>query len=276
MKLLHNLKLFLINFLVLLVSATSIFPIIWMIYSSLKTPAEFAQNTLSLPSVPTFENYISAINEAKLLPALFNSLFNGIVSVIFIILFSFNLGYYISRYTFRGRKLLYVLLTAGMLIPVHCLMIPVFVEFKTLNLLDQRFTLILPYIALGLPMAFLLIESFIGSVPKDIEEAAYIDGSSVLNTVVKIIFPLCKPIISTVFILSFLSSWNEFPFALVLISKTELATLPLALKSFSGQYTIDYTKLFAALVIVTLPVLIAYLLSYKKVIAGMTAGSVKG
>ncbi|WAM36029.1 carbohydrate ABC transporter permease [Caldicellulosiruptor acetigenus] len=265
-----------INAFVMLLSLSCIFPIVWLIYSSLKTEKEFVLNIAALPAHPTFENYINAIKTAKMHIYFFNSLFTTVVSVILIVLFSFVVGYFFARYRFTGRNLLYTMFLAGMLIPIHALLVPMFVEFKVLGLLDKRITLILPYVGLGLPMAIFLMENFIKDIPHEIEEAAYIDGATLTTTLFRIILPICKPIISTVVILSSLSSWNEFSFALVLIKSDALKTLPVGLTNFTSQYTVKYTQLMAAITIAILPVIMVYLIFNKKVIQGLVAGAVKG
>ena len=273
------LKMFLqgaINLFMLMVTATCIFPLIWMLYSSLKTKQEFSMNIVALPGRISFDNYISAIEIGKMHMFFVNSLFNSVISVLFIIVIGFVLGYFLARYDFKGRNLIYVLFLFGMLVPVHSLLIPLFIQFKVLGILDKWFTLLLPYIAFGLPMAVFLFESFIKSTPVEIEEAAHIDGSGTTVTIFRIIMPICRPVLSTILILSFLNVWNEFPFALVLLKSQALKTVPIGLSNFNGQYTINYPQLMAAMVIAVLPVILVYLLSSKKIIQGMTAGSVKG
>ena len=266
----------LLNFMMLLFSFACIFPLIWMTYSSLKTQKDFSLNIISLPLAPQFNNYIEAIRTGKMHIFFLNSMFIGIISVVFIIAIGFITAYCLSRFNFRGRNLIYVLFLFGMLVPVHSLLVPVFIQFKWLGLLNKRLTLILPYVAFGLPMAIFLLESFIKTIPIEIEEAACIDGSPIAVTLMKIIMPICRPAMSTVLILTFLHVWNEFPFALILIKSDYLKTLPVGLTNFSGQYSVDYPRLMAALVIATLPVIIVYLLFSKKIIQGMTAGAVKG
>lgn len=265
-----------VNILMFIFSLTCIFPILWIIYSSLKTKEEFMLNTLSLPLHPQFKNYITAFVEGKMYTYFVSSLLNSVTTVFLVIILAFCIGYVLSRYRFRGRNFIYTLFIAGMLIPVYALIVPLFVQFKVLGLNDKFYTLIIPYIAIRLPLAIFLFESFIKTIPVELDEAAYIDGASTRYTLFKIIFPLCKPVMATVLILSFLDTWNEFPFALVLVTKDIYRTVPVGLTSFYGQYTTDYTTLMAALVLSILPVIIVYLLFYKKIIQGMTAGAVKG
>lgn len=267
---------FILNAAMLIFSAASIFPFIWMLYSSLKTEAEFAVNIISLPKSPIFSNYINAIRTGHMGEYALNSLFNCVITVVLVVLSSYIVAYFLSRFEFKFRALIYGLFVAGMLIPVHSLMIPLFVEYRIINFLNNRFTLLPPYLAFGLPMAVFLLESFIGSIPIELEEAATIDGSSMVRTMFTIIFPLCRPVLATVVILSFMNTWNEFPFALVLIRDNALKTIPIGLRNFQGAYTAQYTQFMAGMAVSLIPVIVVYCLFYKKIIVGMTAGTVKG
>jgi len=265
-----------VNIVVLLFTLSALFPIVWMVYTSVKTNQDFSLNTISLPTSPTLENYTNAFEVGNIGSAIFSSLLNTIIPVPLIIIFSFIIGYFFSRIEFRGKKLLMVLFLAGMMIPIHALLVPLFVQFKWFGMLDNRFTLILPYIAFHLPVAIFLFDSFIKGISREIEEAAYIDGSSFDNTMFRVIMPICMPIMSTVAILSILGTWNEFSFALVLNKSSELFTLPIWLTFFSGQHTTDYTGKIAGLVITSLPIIVMYLFFSNKIMSGMTAGAVKG
>ncbi|MDR1288184.1 MAG: carbohydrate ABC transporter permease [Treponema sp.] len=265
-----------LNGFMLVFSLASVFPFVWMLYSSLKSEAEFALNIISLPQKPVISNYINAVRTGHMGEYALNSLFNCVVTVVLVALAAYIAAYFLSRYNFRGRTLVYGLFVAGMLIPVHSLMVPVFVEYRVAGLLNSRFTLLPVYMAFGMPMAVFLIESFIGSIPVELEEAALIDGSSMVRTMFTIIMPLCRPVLATVVILTFMNTWNEFPFALVLIRDNALKTIPIGLRNFQGAYTAQYTQFMAGMAVSLIPVMVVYILFYKKIIVGMTAGTVKG
>ncbi len=264
------------NIIMILFSITCIFPVIWILYSSLKTKDEFMLDIISLPARPRLDNYYHAFVEGKMYTYFISSIFNSSTTVFLVILIAFCIGYVLSRYRFKGRNFIYTLFIAGMLIPVYALIVPLFVQFKVLGFYDRFFTLIIPYIAIRLPLAIFLFESFIKTIPVELDEAAYMDGASTFFTMSRIILPVCKPVLSTILILAFLDTWNEFPFALVLVTKEVYRTIPVGLTNFYGQYTTDYTTLMAAMVLSILPVIIVYLLFNKKIIQGMTAGAVKG
>ena len=206
----------LVNIPIMLLSLTCIFPVVWLLYSSLKTDVEFARSPISLPAVPNFGNYVTAFQRASFGTFTFNSVFNSIISLVLVLVISFTLGYLLSRYRFRGRNLIYGVLMAA------------------------------------------------------------IDGAGLLKTMFIIMMPLCKPILSTVVILTFMHVWNEFAFAQVLISQESLKTIPIGLTYFTSQYMTSYTLLLAALAMATLPVLVIYLFFYNKIMEGMMAGAVKG
>lgn len=275
-KALRTLNSVLANGFVAMFSFTCIFPIIWMLYSSLKTDQEFSLDILSLPKKPMFDNFTRAIEEGSIGSYFMNSMFNTVITVCLVIIIAFVTGYCLSRFRFRGRTFVYYMFLSGMLIPIYALLIPIFVEFKALGILNKRFTLVLPYIAFGLPVAVFLVESSVASVPIEIEEAACIDGSSFLHTMFVIVMPMCRPVLSTCAILTFLNTWNEFPLALVLVRSNSLKTMPIGLTNFVGSYTVNYPLMLAALVVSTLPVVIMYLLFYNQIMKGMTAGAVKG
>jgi len=265
-----------INVVVMLFSIVCLFPVVWMAYSSLKTTREFARDIVALPAQPQFANYVSAFRVGEMQIYFLNSVLIASVSVLVLLAVSFLAAYALARFSFRLNALIFVLFISGLLVPVHGLLIPVFILFKNLDLLDRRISLILPYIAFGLPLAIFLFESFIKSIPREMEEASFIDGASLPYTLRRIIFPMTAPAAATVTILSFLACWNEFPFALVLLKTKALKTLPIGLTNFSGQFATDYTKLMAALMITIVPMMIVYFLSYKSIMRGMLAGAVKG
>lgn len=233
-------------------------------------------NIIGLPREPQFTSYQMAVELMDFGRKFFNSAFNTVVAMFFIIIFAMIMGYFLARYQFRGRMFVYFLILFGMLVPIHGFLVPVYLQFKELNLLDTRLTLILPYVAFELPISVFLMESFMHSIPIDVEEAAIIDGANINQRMFRVVFPMCKPIISTIAILSFLHVWNEFPFGLVLINNDALKTLPVSLTVFKGQYEISYPNIMAGLMLSSIPVILFYLMFSKKVTDGMVAGAVKG
>ena len=264
------------NGILIIFSLSCIFPMIWMLYSSLKTSPEFNRSIITLPEKPVVTNYVDAFRISHMGTYFFNSLLNAAVSLVFVILFSFIIGYFICRFRFRGRSLITMLILFGMLIPIPSMLIPLFIQFKNLSLIDQRFTLIIPYVAYGLPFSTFLVDSYLSGIPVGMEEAAVIDGSGFMRMLFTIVMPVCTPILLTITILQFFSKWNEFPFALILVSDEKLKTIPLGLENFSSQYSTNYPMKMAGLVLATIPVITVYAIFNKRIIEGMIAGAIKG
>jgi raffinose/stachyose/melibiose transport system permease protein len=248
-----------------------------MIYSSLKTSPEFNRSIIALPEKLIFSNFVDAFRISHMDTYYFNTIFNAVISLFIMLLFSFIIAYFLARFQFKGRNLIYYCILVGMLIPVHALLIPMFIQFKNLGMFDKRFTLIIPYVAFAMPFAVFLIVSYLKSIPPDMEEASVIDGSGFVRMLFTIVMPLCIPILITVSILQlFTKWWNEFPFALVLVNSEKYKTIALGLMNFSSQYSTNYPMKMAALVLAILPVIIIYVCFNKKIIEGMIAGAVKG
>ena len=264
------------NLLVFIFSFTCLFPLVWMGYTSLKTNQEYTQSSLALPEALNFSNYYNVLVQANFGMYFTNSAITAITTMVVVVLFAFITGYFLSRYRFKGRSLIYGFFMLGLVVPTYAWLLPIFIQFKQLGLLDHYWTLALPYSAFALPLSVFLVESFVKSIPTEMEEAAMIEGCSIINILRIIIFPLCTPILVTILILVFNNSWNELPFGLVLINLDELRTVPVALTLFTGTYTVDYPFLVTALVIAVLPVVLFYVFFSKRIMEGMTAGAVKG
>jgi len=266
------------NAVLLIFSLSCIFPLFWMFYSSLKEKRAFNADVIGLPDEPTIINYVRILtNPDYHLPAsMFSSVRTTFFSVFLIVAFGYILGYILSRVKFKGNRIIYVMLLLGMLIPVHSLLVPIYVVFKEMGINDHWYTLIIPYVAFGLPIAVFLVEGYVKAIPIELEEAAAIDGSSFSRTLFTIILPVTRPILVTIAIIQTFACWNEFSFALVLIKKATLQTVPLALTMFKGQFASDYPKIMAALLLTMSPIVFFYFVFSKQIIKGMVAGAVKG
>ncbi len=269
---------FFMNAILWIFSLSCIFPIVWMFYSSLKEKRVFNADIVGLPKEPTLYNYIRILSnpDYHLAQSMWNSVRTTGISIVLIVLFSFIVGYILSRVRFKLNRVLYVMFLMGMLIPIHSLLVPIYVVFLRCGISNKWFTLILPYVSFGLPMGIFLVEGYVKTIPVSLEEAASIDGSSFSYTLWHIIFPICRPILVTVAIIQVFSCWNEFSFALVLIRDSALQTVPLALTQFKGQFASDYPKQMAAMLITMSPIIVLYFAFSKQIIKGMVAGAVKG
>lgn len=251
------------------------YPFVWMVLSSFKSNKEYFANPWGLPIQWEFENYVKAWNEG-INGFLFNSLYITFFSVVGLLVVSTLIGFYLSTRSFKGSKLLLGMFLLGMMIPIHSTLIPLFTIANQLGIYDTFWALFFPYVGFNLPIAVFLAYGFFKEVPRELEEAALVDGCNIYQTFFKIYFPLAKPVLATVTILSFFNIMNDFIFPLIMVSKDSLKTLPLGLMMFKGNFSADYSLISAALVITTAPIVVMYMFLQKFIHKGVVAGSVKG
>lgn len=257
-------------------AVTTLFPLLWMFYTSFKTNGEIALSTFALPKAWHVENYVNAWQTAKIGTYFFNSVVVSVGSIVVTIVAGASAAFILAKFRFPLRGLVYGFFIVGMLIPLQSVLVPLFLQMRDFHLLNTPWSLILSYAAFGLPITVFLMESFIRSFPDSLIEAAILDGASVKRIFLALVLPISKPVIATVAILNFLNNWKEFSFALIFLTTDEKKTLPLGLYNFLGAYTADYAGLMAALMIASLPLLVLYFVLQEQIIRGMTAGAVKG
>ena len=254
----------------------AVFPFLWLVLASLKTNAELLNNPFTLPEVFQFKNYSNAIKEAGLGKLIINSLVISTSATFLNILFSSMCAFAIARLTFWGNNVLFLMITAGILVPLNALIIPYFAIINFLNLYDTRIGLIIVYCAVGLPVSTFILTEFFKSIPKEIEEASYLDGCNFAARYFKIMLPLALPGLATAGTFQFILCWNEFIYAMLLTSSTDIRTIQFGISYFTNQFFSDYVGMFAAVVISIIPSITVFILFQEKVINGLTAGSVKG
>lgn len=255
---------------------TYIYPFLWLFYNSFKDRQQFAKNVFALPSPGTLSAYKQIFGKPEVYNAIFNSVFNTLISLVLIVIITFSVSYFLSRYSFPGRKFLHVFFLIGMLVPVHSLLIPIYILFNRIGMTNNYFALIAPYVTFALPMGIFLYESYIKTIPRAIEESAFVDGATTNQIMMKIMYPICRPITGTVLILNFMGLWNEFSFALILNSNAKFRTIPVWLTTFQGQYSSNMPVRIAAMLIGSLPIIIMYIFFRDKMMEGMAAGAIKG
>lgn len=253
----------------------ALFPIAWVILSSFKTNAEILSNGVALPEHFSFDGYRDALTISPILSYFGHSIIITVAATVLNVLFLAMAAYVFARCTFKGRNALYFILSLALVIPMTALLHPVYSVIQTLGLYDTKTGLILVYTALNLPMSLLILRSAFMSIPKALEEAAYIDGAGFVRTFFQIMLPCAKGGLSAAAVLAFLNSWNEFTFALVLTSGQSARTLPLSLSYFTAQFSFNYTAMFAAVVIAVLPSIVVFAIFQEQVVSSLTAGSVK-
>ena len=254
----------------------SIGPLIWIIMSSFKSNKEILSLAFALPSSFGLSGYKAALDMAPIFKFYGNSIIISVLSTLLNVVVVSMAAYVLARHKFKGSTFVTLLLSVSLLIPTAALLMPIYKIMTAIGLFDTRTGLILVYAALGLPTSVFIFKSYFQSIPKELEEAACIDGAGFFRTFFVIVFPLAKPGLATGAILQFLTSWNEFMFALILTKSTSVRTLPLALNYFTSQFSFNYTAMFAALTMVILPSIIIYILLQEQITSSMVEGSVKG
>ena len=264
------------NIFLAVTSLMMIYPLYWLITSAFKTNEEFFSAPYSLPTTWVFENIARAWEVANLGTAMLNSTIVTVSATLLTVFLGALTAYALSRYTFKLKGFLMAFFLLGMLIPIHSTLVPLFIIMNKVGLLNTYWALILPYTAFELPIAIFLTAAYMASIPKEVEEAAIIDGTGYWGIFFKIMLPLSVPALATVTILAFLRNWNEFVFALVFINSSSLKTLPLSLAVFSDGFSTDYVLTMAAMTVAVVPTIIMYLIFQEQIMKGMVAGSVKG
>ena len=253
----------------------ALFPIFWVIMSSFKTNAEIMGGAISLPSQFSFAGYVQAITISPIPKFFLNSIVISFSATFLNVLFLSMAAYVFARFTFRHKNKLYFILSLSMIIPMTALLQPVYIVIKSLNLINTMQGLILVYTALNMPMSLIILRAAFSSIPRGLEEAAYLDGAGFARTFFQIIVPAAKGGISSAAVLTFLDCWNEFTFALMLNSSQNVRTLPLSLNYFRSQFSFNYTAMFAAITMAVLPSVLIFALFQEQVVRSLTAGAVK-
>lgn len=256
--------------------AFTFFPLLWLLVSSFKTDLELISRPFNLPEVWQFHNYINAFQLSDLHLLFLHSITVSFLSTGLNILVASMAAFVLSRFRFRLKNIILVVILAGVLIPIIALMVPYFKLIKSMGLYDTLLALIITYAAINLPISVFLLHGFMAGIPKELEEAGVIDGCSFWQRYSRIIFPLSKLGVVTAGTFVFLYSWNEFIYALLLTSSVRARTLQLGIRFFKSQFRYDYTSMFAAIVVTIIPSIVVYIIFHEKIIQGLTSGALKG
>ena len=254
-------------------------PIIWAILLSFKTNNEIVNTPLSFPTSWNFENYVRALETIDFGSMYFNTLILVLVSTFFSIVITFMSSFAIARLTFRKKQTaeyIYLFFLAGIAIPIYVLIFPIYRIDSAMGILGTRLGLIIPYVAVNISFNTLLFTGFLREIPGELEEAALIDGCNLFKICTRVVIPVMKPTFVTIVIFNAVSIYNEFPFASTFIQDSRLNTVSLMTSMFKGQYSMDYSAIIAASLLIMLPELIFYIFLQKYIISGMTSGAVKG
>ena len=263
--------------LLILFALIAIFPILWLFDSSLKNQTEiYCANATFLIKDITIDNYFRVLFESKIPRSFINSIIVSMTATFLTVALSTLSGYGFSRYKFKQGRLLFIGLLYGQMMPAVVLIIPLYLMFSKIGLLDNYLALILPDMAITIPMATLMLRGFFNGVSREIEEAAQIDGDSKLGTLWHIVIPIAKPGLFSVAIYTFLTTWEEFLFALNLTNSASIRTLPIAINMFMGEFVIDWGAIMSSGAIIALPVILLFLCCNKVFVKGLSEGGIKG
>ncbi|WP_257352063.1 carbohydrate ABC transporter permease [Pseudalkalibacillus decolorationis] len=253
------------------------FPFLWMLITSIKPMSELFGEKAFMPFTdnPTFKNYASVFLDYPFLNYLWNSFVVASITTIYTVFVASFAAYAIARLNFKGKPIILGIVLSVSMFPQIATISPIYIILKNLGLTNSYLGLIIPYTTITLPLSIWILVTFFRKIPFDLEEAARMDGASLLQTYWRVILPLAVPGIFTTAILVFIAAWNEFLFALTINTAEKYKTVPVGIAMFQGQYTIPWGEISAATVVVTIPLVIMVLFFQRRIVSGLTSGSVK-
>jgi raffinose/stachyose/melibiose transport system permease protein len=262
---------------IILFMVVQIYPIAWVFLASIKPTVELSSTPFAFPKDPTFANYLKVFSGKRIWQYMLNSIKVTFVSLILIMGLSSTAGFALSKFNFKVNRFLYSFFTFGIMIPVQITLIPLFIFYSRMRILNTSFSLVLPQVGFALPLSIMIFVSFYYFVPNELIEAATIDGCSPFGVFTRIITPMAKNTFITIASMHSIFIWNDFIFANTFISKSDAKTVAIGLKDYVGAYgNVDWGLTFAAISISILPPIILYFSLNKYVTVGITAGSMKG
>ncbi|GGA48379.1 carbohydrate ABC transporter permease [Paenibacillus physcomitrellae] len=253
----------------------SLFPLLLMLISSFKPNVEIFTKPLAWPSKFSVVSYDKLFVELNYSKYIFNSAFVSVATLVILVVCSVMVSFYIARFRFKWNGLLFFYFLLGMMLPIKLGLVPLFLLVRDLGLINSYWSIILIQVGAGLPMAVLILSGFFRTLPSELEEAGRMDGCSSGGLLVRILVPLMKPAIGTVVIINFIGVWNDFFFPMIFIQDEAKKTIPLGMLQLFGEFTTDWSVLFAGLTLSSLPMIIIFALASRQFMDGLTAGAVK-
>lgn len=262
----------------ILVAVVQLFPFFWLILFSLKSNTEIfdPEKILSLPEVWHFENYSMALQGGSIVRYFFNSVLYSVVTVVASGLLAAMAAYGLTRMEWKLKGVVAAIFTLGIMMPVQATLLPLFQVLDATGLRNGYLGLMIPYIVFAIPMSIMVLSSFYRSVPRELEEAACIDGCGIFRTFFSIILPIIRPALATASIFAFMNTWNELLFANTFVDDEAYRTLPVGIMTFVGEHSTNWGLIGAGLVIARIPIVIIYFILSRQIQTSMTVGAVKG
>jgi len=260
----------------LLLFVVYIYPFVLVIINSFKDRVEVIRNPMALPESLSLTNFIQAYNTMNFTTAFINSLVITTASIVILILFCSMLAYFLARWPWKLNKIIFIVLVLSMMVPFQVVMLPFVIIYGSIfGVLDNQATLIFAYLGFGAAQSTFLYHGFVKGIPKELEEAAAVDGAGKIRTFFQVVFPMLKPITSTIAILNTLWIWNDFLLPSLVLTSPGNRTIPLSTFAFFGRFTTDFGVAMAALLLAVLPIIIFYLVLQKHIIKGIADGAIK-
>src|SRR5215207_5628030 len=259
-----------------LVAILVLIPLLAAVINGFKSNADLVMHPFGLPSTWQWGNYTSVLQSAAFWREVLNSTMVMSATAIGVLVLASMPAFVFSRMTFRGRDLLFNFFTLGLLFPIAVAILPLYISLRQANLVDSLWGIILPQIAFGLPGNILILRGFFATVPRELDEAAAIDGCSPAGFFVRVLLPLMRPALASVVVLTMVGSWNNYFLPLLVLNSETLYTLPLGIMQFQGQFGTDWGRVLAFVSLALVPTIIFYLFAERQIVAGLTAGAVKG
>ncbi|WP_235715758.1 carbohydrate ABC transporter permease [Alkalihalobacillus hemicellulosilyticus] len=274
---LSKLSMIVLYVILIIVAILQILPLIWLLLFSLKDNQEvFQLAPFAIPSDPKWENYVKVWTEGNISLYFFNSVWITVTAVVLTVLLASFVTYAITRMRWKLSKLVLGLFMVGLMIPVHSTLIPLFSFYTNIGLMNHPMSIVLTYTAFNLPLTIMILLGFYQTLPREVEEAAVMDGCSVHRIFFQIMLPMTTPVLATTAIINMIYNWNEFVFVNTFISSDRYKTLTVGIQNFIGQYTTDWGAIGATLMISIIPILLSFLFLSNRIVEGITSGSVKG
>lgn len=251
-------------------------PLVTAVINGFKSNTDLLLRPFGLPQVWVVENYTSVLQSGAFWRMLLNSVLVMAGTTAGVVTLASMAAYVFARLQFRGRELLFNFFTLGLLFPIAVAILPLYITLRQINLVDSHWGIILPQVAFGLPGNILILRGFFAGIPRELDEAAAMDGCTPVGYFWRILLPLMRPALAAVAVLTMVASWNNFFLPLLVINSEQLYTLPLGIQQFQGQFGTEWSRVLAFVTLALIPTIGFYLLAERQIVAGLTAGAVKG
>jgi raffinose/stachyose/melibiose transport system permease protein len=260
----------------IVIGAFIVVPLVFAVLGGFKDTTQLSTNPFGLPDPWQPGNYTEVIASGAFWRQLGNSVLIALATALIVVMLSAMAAFVFARFAFRGRELLFTMFTTGLMFPFAVAILPLFILLRTFGLLDNPLGVILPQAAFGLPLTIIILRGFFRSIPGEVEEAATLDGCTAFGFFWRILLPMARPALATVSVLAVVTSWNNFMLPLVVFNDSEWWTIPVGVLQFQGQWSSDWARTLAYIVLAMVPALAFYAVAERQLIGGLTAGATKG